>query len=324
MQQIPNRIAFYDFHPVQANLHDEVLRGLNQTVRRIPPKFFYDERGSQLFDDICNTREYYPTRTEISILQQNINDICECLGFESLLVEPGSGSSEKVRMLLDDVKPHAYVPMDISKEYLLAAAEQLAREYTWLDIHATCIDFTKTMTLPLAADQHRTVAFFPGSSIGNFEPRDAVRFLKNIASLVQPHGGLLIGVDLKKETEILNAAYNDTDGVTAEFNLNLLHRINRELHADFDVSKFEHRAYYNETDGRIEMHLVSNENQEIKINGDTFRFEAGESIHTENSYKYSVEEFKTLAKQAGFELANVWTDENTLFSVHYYQIPRPA
>lgn len=320
MQQNPNRIAFYDYHPVQANLHDEVLRGLNQTVRRIPPKFFYDERGSQLFDDICGTPEYYPTRTEISILQQNINDICDCLGFECLLVEPGSGSSEKVRLLLDDVKPHAYVPMDISKEYLLAAADQLAREYTWLDIHATCIDFTKTMTLPLEADEYRTVAFFPGSSIGNFEPADAVKFLKNIATLVQPHGGLLIGVDLKKDPRILNSAYNDSQGVTAEFNLNLLHRINRELDADFDIDKFDHRAYYNEAAGRIEMHLASNSAQNVRINGDSFHFRAGESIHTENSYKYSVEEFKQLANQAGFELVNVWTDPEELFSVHYYQI----
>jgi dimethylhistidine N-methyltransferase len=319
-QQPLNSVTFYDFHPVQANLHDEVLRGLNQAIRGIPPKFFYDERGSQLFDDICNTPEYYPTRTEIGILQHNINAISECLGSECLLVEPGSGSSEKVRLLLDDVKPQAYVPMDISKEYLLAAAEQLALEYPWLDIHATCIDFTKAMTLPLAADEHRTVAFFPGSSIGNFEPRDAIHFLKNIANLVQPHGGLLIGVDLKKAPSILNAAYNDTRGVTAEFNFNLLRRINRELHADFDVNKFEHRAFYNESDGRIEMHLVSTENQEININGDTFRFEAGESIHTENSYKYSVEEFKALANQAGFDLVNVWTDADNLFSVHYYQI----
>jgi dimethylhistidine N-methyltransferase len=235
-------------------------------------------------------------------------------------VEPGSGSSEKVRMLLDDVRPHAYVPMDISKDYLLAAAEQLALEYPWLDIHAACIDFTKTMTVPVSDSDSRTVAFFPGSSIGNFEPRDAVRFLKNIAAMVKPHGGFLIGVDLKKEAAILNAAYNDSQGVTAEFNLNLLHRINRELDADIDVNKFEHRAFYNEFQSRIEMHLVSNKNQEIHINGDTFHFKEGESIHTENSYKYSVDEFKSLARQAGFGLLNVWTDESQLFSVQYYQI----
>jgi dimethylhistidine N-methyltransferase len=320
MQNNLNTISFYDYHPIQASLHDEVLRGLNQPVRSIPPKFFYDERGSQLFDGICNTREYYPTRTEINILERNINEISKCIGSACILVEPGSGSSEKVRMLLDDVRPNAYVPMDISKDYLLAAAEQLALEYPWLDIHATCVDFTKTMTVPLSDSDSRTVAFFPGSSIGNFEPLDAVRFLKNIAKMVQPHGGFLIGVDLKKEPAILNAAYNDNQGVTAEFNLNLLHRINRELSADIDVNKFEHRAFYNESQSRIEMHLVSNQTQEIHINGDTFHFKEGESIHTENSYKYSVDEFKGLARQAGFGLVNVWTDESRLFSVHYYQI----
>ncbi|WP_455210923.1 L-histidine N(alpha)-methyltransferase [Kaarinaea lacus] len=320
IQNTINGLSFYDFHPVQANLHDEVLRGLSQSARRIPPKFFYDERGSQLFDDICNTADYYPTRTEMGILEANINTISECIGSECILVEPGSGSSEKVRMLLDDVRPHAYVPMDISKDYLLSVAEQLALEYPWLDIYATCIDFTKSMTVPVNGSESRTVAFFPGSSIGNFEPHDAIGFLKKIAAMVKPHGGLLIGVDLKKEPHILNAAYNDSQGVTAQFNLNLLHRINRELGADFDVNKFDHHAFYNETDGRIEMHLVSKQTHEIHINGDTFRFEAGESIHTENSYKYSVDEFKNLAKQAGFDLVNVWTDSKQLFSVHYYQI----
>jgi len=319
MQNTLNTLSFYDFHPVQANLHDEVLFGLNQSVRSIPPKFFYDERGSQLFDNICNTPEYYPTRTEMGILEKNIDDISECIGAECILVEPGSGSSEKVRMLLDDIRPQAYVPMDISKDYLLTVAEQLALEYPWLQIHATCVDFTRNIRLPVSVDDHRTVAFFPGSSIGNFEPHAAVLFLKNIATIVGPHGGLLIGVDLKKDPRILNAAYNDTQGITAEFNLNLLHRINRELDADFDVNKFDHHAFYNETDGRIEMHLVSNESQDIHINGDTFRFAAGENIHTENSYKYSIEEFQMLARQAGFDLVNAWTDANQLFSVHYYQ-----
>ncbi len=320
MQNTVNTISFYDYHPVQANLHDEVLRGLSQPARSIPPKFFYDKRGSQLFDDICNTPEYYPTRTEIRILEKNIDDISECIGSECILVEPGSGSSEKVRMLLDDVRPQAYVPMDISKDYLLSAAEQLALEYPWLDIHATCIDFTKRMTVPVSNNETRTVAFFPGSSIGNFEPRDAVTFLKKIAPIVKPHGGLLIGVDLKKEPGLLNAAYNDAQGVTAQFNLNLLHRINRELDANFDINKFDHHAFYNETDGRIEMHLVSNQTHKIHINGDTFRFKEGESIHTENSYKYSVDEFRILAKQAGFDLVNVWMDPDELFSVHYYKI----
>ena len=320
MQNTLNSVVFYDYHPVQANLHDEVLRGLSRPTRSIPPKFFYDERGSQLFDGICGTPEYYPTRTELSILERNIDDISQCVGCECILVEPGSGSSEKVRMLLDDVRPQAYVPMDISKEYLLAASEQLALEYPWLDIHATCIDFTRTMTIPVGDDGSRTVAFFPGSSIGNFEPDDAIGFLKNIAAIVRPRGGLLIGVDLKKEPGILNAAYNDAQGVTAEFNLNLLHRINRELDANFDVTKFDHHAFYNDSAGRIEMHLVSTETQEIKINGDTFRFAVGESIHTENSYKYSVDEFQSLARHAGFELVHVWMDPNKLFSVHYYRI----
>lgn len=312
-------VSFYDFHPIQANLHDEVLRGLSQPARSIPPKFFYDERGSQLFDDICGTPEYYPTRTEIAILEQHIADISNCIGAQCILVEPGSGSSEKVRKLLDEVRPQAYVPMDISKEYLLSAAEQLAVEYPWLDIHATCIDFTKTMTIPVQNKQARTVAFFPGSSIGNFEPNSAVRFLKNIADIVKPSGGLLIGVDLKKETAVLNAAYNDIRGVTAEFNLNLLHRINRELNANFDPHKFDHHAFYNQAKSRIEMHLISNDKQEININGEIFRFHKGDGIHTENSYKYSVDEFELLARLAGFKLVNCWTDADDLFSVHYYE-----
>ena len=314
-------VQFYDHHPKPANFYKEVIDGLRRDPRAIPPKFFYDERGSHLFDAICQTAEYYPTRTEIRILRDNAAEIAQLFGAGCLLVEPGSGNSAKVRVLLDDLRPCAYMPMDISRDYLLAAAENLCADYPWLQVHAACTDFTKPMQLPYCPKGARRVAFFPGSSIGNFEPTQAVGFLGNIARMVGPRGGLLVGVDLKKDPERLNAAYNDAQGITAAFNLNLLARVNRELDADFDLDAFTHHAFYNEALGRIEMHLISRGAQRVRIDGERFDFLPGQGIHTESSYKYHIEEFQALAREAGFAPVRVWTDAERLFSVHYFNVP---
>jgi dimethylhistidine N-methyltransferase len=320
MTATANEIQFYDYNPQLSCFADEVINGLNQHPRRIPPKFFYDQRGSQIFDAICETEEYYVTRTEIDILTTHRDEITDLIGSGCLLVEPGSGSSQKVRVLLEVLRPHAYLPLDISRDYLQHAAQELADEYPWLEVHAACIDYTKPIDLCFAPKQPRKVAFFPGSSIGNFEPDQAISFLRNIANMVQPNGGLLIGVDLKKDPEVLNAAYNDSEGITADFNLNLLGRINRELNANFDVNKFFHQAHYNSKQGRIEMHLVAQESQTVDIHSQSFHFKAGDSIHTENSYKYHLEEFQALARSAGFQPIRTWTDPDNLFSVHFLEV----
>lgn len=313
-------IRFYDNHPKPVDFYTEVINGLQCDPKTIPPKFFYDEKGSKLFDAICKLPEYYPTRTETALLSKHADEIANLIGRECLLIEPGSGSSQKVRMLLEALQPAAYMPMDISRNYLLQAAQQLAADYSWLEVHATCIDFTSELTLYSGLPHAHRVAFFPGSSIGNFEPAEAIGFLQNIARMVGVDGGLLIGVDLKKDESILNAAYNDAQGVTAKFNLNLLARINRELDADFDLDLFQHEAFYNSDAGRIEMHLTSCSPQTVTIDGKKINISDNESIHTENSYKYGIEEFSSMAKMAGFELVNVWTDADKLFSLHYYQV----
>ncbi len=315
-----NSVQFHDFQPQQAKFSEEVIRGMKRKPRTISPKFFYDQTGSEIFDAICETDEYYVTRTETAILETHREDIAKHIGTGCLLIEPGSGSSQKVRILLDALRPHTYLPMDISRDYLQLAAQELANDYPWLEIHAACIDYTAPIDLPFAAPDTRKVAFFPGSSIGNFEPEQAKVFLRNIANLVQPDGGLLIGVDLKKDSTLLNAAYNDADGSTAAFNLNLLTRINRELNGNFDLDEFSHHAFYNEKRGRVEMHLVCKKNQNIRISSHTFQFSAGEHIHTENSYKYHIEEFQQLTRHAGFCPVKVWTDKKNLFSVHFLKV----
>lgn len=315
-----NSIQFYDYHPPEADLLEEVIQGMNNSPRSIAPKFFYDEKGSELFDAICETSDYYPTRTELKILEQNLDEIVEHVGDNCLLIEPGSGSSQKVRVMLEAVKPTAYMPMDISKDYLKLAAEDVASEYPWLDVHAACVDYTSPFPLPPCHEKARKVAFFPGSSIGNFDPEHAVEFLTNLATILESDGGLLIGVDLKKDKDILHAAYNDNDGVTAAFNENLLTRMSDELNATFDTKKFHHHAFYNEQLGRIEMHLVSDETHTVTIGEHQFEFRKDESIHTESSYKYTIDEFQKLAKKAGFHAKNVWTDSDDLFSVHYFEV----
>ena len=310
-------VQFYDDHPGTASLRDAVLPGLARTPKAIPPKFFYDEHGSELFDAICDQPEYYPTRTEIGILQTHAREIAELAGEQCLLIELGSGASKKIRLLLESLRPSAYLGVDISKEFLLTSTRRLAEDFPWLDVHAACADFSKPWQPAFQPDHLRSLGFFPGSSIGNFEPAEAEVFLGRLSRILGDGGALLIGVDLKKDPAILNAAYNDAAGVTAAFNLNLLSRIQSELVTDLNVEQFSHRAFYNEQLGRIEMHLVSNIDQSVRVADRVFKFAGGETIHTECSYKYTIEEFQALAGRAGFRPMKVWTDSRQLFSVHF-------
>jgi dimethylhistidine N-methyltransferase len=309
-------VHFYDLHPAPADFRAEVLSGLARSSKRLSPKFFYDRRGSQLFDAITELPEYYPTRTEIGILKKHGETIADFLGEDCLLLELGSGSSQKIRVLLDALKPAAYMPMDISREHLLGSAQALVADYPALEVHAACADFAADFELPYCPEHLSRAAFFPGSSIGNFEPAQARELLQRVADYLGEGGKLLIGVDLKKDAGVLHAAYNDEQQVTAAFNLNLLQRINRELGADFDLQAFSHDAFYNASEGRVEMHLVSRSEQTVTVAGESFDFDEGETIHTESSYKYDVEEFLSLAERAGFVSEQVWTDDQQLFSVH--------
>jgi len=314
-------VTLCDYAPAIADFQDEVCRGLSQYPKRLACKFFYDEAGSHLFDRICETPEYYQTRTELKIMRRHIGEMIELAGPGALLVEYGSGTSLKTRVLLDHLKrPAGYVPIDISRPHLARSACALAVAYPRVPVLPVCADYTASFDLPLS-DQPvaNVVAYFPGSTIGNFEPREAVRFLKKIRQRCGEASDLLIGVDLKKDPAMLHAAYNDASGVTAQFNLNLLRRINEELHGTFDLNAFAHHACYNPREARIEMHLVSLKDQDVSVGERSFRFEQGESVHTENSYKYTISGFARLAKSAGYRVARVWTDERSLFSVQYLQ-----
>lgn len=313
-------VQFSDNLPGNADLRAEVLHGLRTHPRRLSPKFFYDRHGSGLFDAICRVPEYYITRTETAILQNNAAALARLAGTRTVLIELGSGASQKVRLMLDVLRPWAYVGVDISKDFLLHSTRRLAAAYPWLKVHAVCADFCQPLAFTCGYPELKRLAFFPGSSIGNFEPQHAVLFMRQLQSILGSHGALVIGVDLKKEPRHLNAAYNDAQGVTAEFNLNILRRLQRELGAQIDIRSFRHEAFYNEIHGRIEMYLVSLRAQQIHIDNEAFHFEKNERLHTENSYKYSIEEFQALARDAGYESHTVWMDENRLFSVHYLEV----
>jgi len=316
--------SFDDLAPEPDDFLSEVVKGLGTQPKTLPCKFFYDERGSQLFDAICELPEYYPTRTEIALLHEISGDLAARIGPHAHIIEYGCGSVKKIRPLLDALEePAAYVAVDISREHLLGAAEMLAADYPDLEVHAVCADFTKPFVIrpPKHCPDARRVGFFPGSTLGNFQPSDARRFLSNAVGLLGKGGAMVIGIDLKKDVAILDAAYNDAQGVTSAFNLNLLSRINQELGANFDISKFKHRAHYNDDVGRVEMHLYSMADQSVRIDGSVFQFANGESIHTENSHKYGVDEFRNLARNAGFEPSHVWIDDAQLFSIHYLTIP---
>ncbi len=305
----------------QEDILSEVIAGLNKSPKRLPSKMFYDERGSALFDKICELDEYYPTRTEMKIMSDNIEEIGSLLGKGTLLIELGSGSSTKIRMLLDHIPGLAgYIPIDISSEHLVRSAEALKIDYPHIDIYPLAADYTKEFSLPAANFEFDHIAgYYPGSTIGNFTPSDAKSFLDRIARIIGENGGLLIGVDLKKNTGILENAYNDKKGVTAEFNINILNHINDKTGSDFDTGNFSHLAFYNAHAGRIEMHLKSKTDQKVNIGDGIISFKKGELILTEYSYKYTPDEFKYLVAD-NYEVKKIWTDKNKLFSVQYLRV----
>ncbi len=300
----------------------DVLGGLSASPKRLPPKYFYDGVGSQLFERITEQPEYYPTRSEIGILRKHARDIAKLVPQGAALVEFGSGSSKKARILLRALRPlAAYVPVDICGEMIEQEAAELRPDFPGLQVLPVTADITQNFALPEPAQMAPVrVGFFPGSTIGNFEPHEAAAFLRNAARILGPNATLIVGADLIKDVEVLNAAYNDAAGVTASFNLNLLTRINRELGGTFKLDSFEHHAFYNRERHRIEMHLASLKRQKVKVAGETIEFRAGETIHTENSYKYSVESLGALARGAGWRPASVWTDERQYFSIQAFTL----
>ena len=312
------RPAVHDFAPA-ARFRADVLAGLRRSHKRLPCKYFYDDIGSRLFDRICELPEYYPTRTELAILQSDASDMAARLGPGCLVIEYGSGSSTKTRLLLDALdRPAGYLPVDIAREQLERSAASLAADFPGLPVLPVCADFNRPFALPpgLPAAARRVV-YFPGSTIGNFTTAAARRLLAGMARLVGPAGAVLIGVDLKKDPKILEAAYDDAAGVTAAFNRNILVRINRELGGDFRPSEFLHHPLYNPTFGRIEMHLISRRRQTVRLAGERIAFDEGEGILTECSYKHTVRGFQMLAASAGLRARQVWTDSRRWFSVQY-------
>lgn len=308
-------LVLFDQNPSIPDIRAEVVHGLGADQKRLSPKYFYDQRGSELFDEITRAPEYYLTRTEVGILKKHRDGIATAIGSDGCVIEYGSGTSAKIRILLDAAKPRAYVPVDISKDHLLESAQRIADDYPDLGVHPTCADYSKPFELPPDVDGLHRMAFFPGSSIGNFERESATDFISGVREVIGVDGLLLIGVDAKKAPKLLNAAYNDARGVTEAFNLNILEHLNDRIGTDFDVHGFEHFAQYNSDLGRIEMHLVSVRDQEVSLDGQSFGFTSGERIHTENSYKYDRDEFIGLAKAAGFECRDAWVDPDEFFMV---------
>jgi dimethylhistidine N-methyltransferase len=299
----------------------DVLAGLSRRQKAIPPKYFYDAEGSRLFEEITRAPEYYPTRTEIRILTDNAREIAALMPRDAALIEFGSGATAKVRILLGAGAPVLkYVPVDISGDFLHAEAEVLRRDLPDIAIHPVAADFMRPFTLPPSIEDAPRVGFFPGSTIGNFEPHEATAFLTLAARMLGPGGLLIIGADLEKHPSILNPAYNDAAGVTARFNLNLLRRANRELGADFDLAAFQHHAFYRSELRRVEMHLASRKRQIVRVLGRSFVFGAGETIHTENSHKFTVEGLQAMAGNAGLTPRGVWTDVDHYFAVQAFDV----
>lgn len=314
-------VSFVDLQPAVGRFLDDVLAGLASSPKTLSPKYFYDARGCELFEAICELPEYYPTRTELTLMRDHAADMAAQLGEGGLLIEFGSGASVKTEVLLRTLRPAAYVPIDIALDALQASTARLTAAFPQLPIIAVCADYMQPLRVPELEriKASRRVIYFPGSTIGNLTSAEAQAFLVRAREMAGTGGAMLIGVDMKKDIDLLHAAYNDAQGVTAEFNLNLLRRINRELAADFDFDQFRHVAFYNTTAGRIEMHLESLREQTVTVSGRTFVFGAGERMHTENSCKYSIVEFQRLAQASGFQPAQVWVDAGRLFAVHLLQ-----
>ncbi|MCK4865745.1 MAG: L-histidine N(alpha)-methyltransferase [Gammaproteobacteria bacterium] len=302
-------------------LKQELIDGLCAKEKYINPKFFYDEVGSQLFEQIMQLPEYYPSRIEMSLLEKYKHEIAEVLGENIVLIEPGAGNCEKVQYILQTLKPKCYMPIDISADFLFDCARKLQNKYPFINIHAVADDMKAKVEIPSAFKNNEKIVFYPGSTIGNYNPNEALAFLKHVKDLVGKGGGLLVGVDLQKEKEVLDAAYNDKHGITALFNLNVLNHANKLLGSDIDIDLFEHVAFYNEEQCRIEMHLESKAEHKYNIdNVSQLCFSEFERIHTEYSYKYTIESFSELAEQAGLKLEKYWIDDDKLFSVQYYKV----
>ena len=304
------------------NFRDEVLDGLSKSPRQLQHKFFYDQRGAQLFQEICDLPEYYITRTEIEILRLHGADMAKALSPQVELIGLGTGAGTKTRILLEELhNPAVYVPIDISKEQLEKSSARFREMFPTLQVLPVCVDYLEPFELPLPRRlSSRSVIYFPGSTIGNFEPEIASEFLARLVDVAGDGGGLLIGVDLQKDRDVLERAYNDAAGVTAQFNKNLLVRINRELEADFDLNRWQHHAIYSPSEGRIEIYLISDKEQTVHIGAREFQFRAGEEILTEYSYKHTIAGFIELARQAGFHFEQVWTDDARWFGVFYFTV----
>jgi dimethylhistidine N-methyltransferase len=305
--------------PAGSDFLADLIAGLSGNPRTLPCKYFYDERGAALFQKICELPEYYITRTEIDILDRNRAEIASHLGANIELIGLGTGAGTKTRILIETLEsPTVYIPVDISEKQLHESSALFQKIFPELEILPVCADYLQPVVLPSSNRKAaRNIVYFPGSTIGNFEPTEAEEFLRRVANVCRQNGGLLIGADLKKDPHVLEAAYNDSAGVTAQFNLNLLDRINRELGADFDLDQWRHRAIYNSDAGRIEMHLISEIDQFVHVDERKFHFRRGEKIITEFSYKYAPEEFAAVAGKAGFEFVRMWTDDARLFGVFY-------
>ena len=313
---------FLDLKPEVEDFRTAVINGFSANPKWLPPKFFYDDAGSKLFDQICATPEYYVTRTEIALMEERADEIAALSGPAAKIIEYGCGSSVKIRALLDAlVDPAIYIAIDISREHLRGTVMGIAADYPQLQVGAICADFTNGIALreDSFTQGNRILGFFPGSTIGNQTPSEAAVFLSRVRGQVGDNGALLIGVDLKKDPDILNAAYSDKQGITAAFNLNLLHRMKRELDADIDINAFEHAAFYNAEIGRVEMHLKAARPVTVRVAEHAFSFAAGETVHTENSYKFEISEFQALASAAGFRTSAAWTDDQRLFSIHFLE-----
>jgi L-histidine Nalpha-methyltransferase len=302
---------------VSDSFADHVINGLGDDPKWLSAKYFYDVAGSDLFERITALPEYYPTRTELSILEHRAGEMSGYVPLSAALVEFGAGSSRKARLLIEAAPQlAAYVPVDISAEFLAQEAAGVRRDIPWIAVLPVAADFTRDFDLPAQIRNRPRVGFFPGSTIGNFEPEDATEFLRQAGRILGGGATMIVGVDLIKDEAVLNAAYDDAAGVTAKFNLNVLTRMNRELGGNFDLASFRHRAFYNAANHRIEMHLESLQAQSVTVAGRAFEFRKGETIHTENSYKYTVQSFRALAEAAGWRPVKTWTDERGYFSVH--------
>jgi dimethylhistidine N-methyltransferase len=310
-----------DQTPEHAEALCELVRGLSQPEKWISSIYFYDDHGAVLFDRITELPEYYLTRIETSIMREHGADMARAIGPNALVIEPGSGAGEKIRLLLGALdNPVAYVPIEIAREHLRNSSETLARDFPELEVLPVWADFTRSLDIPKPTKEaRRSIVYFPGSTLGNFEPDDAVSLLRNFAAMVGKGGAALIGVDLAKEAALIEPAYNDSEGVTAAFNLNMLAHLNRRFGADFNPENFVHEAFYNPGEGRVEMHLKSLCDQDVHLGGETIHIARNESIHTESSYKYSDERFAALAEQGGFRMVKSWKDPERMFSVRYLE-----